>query len=103
MRPSQVRIKLRTLMLLVTVLSCFLAYVGSYYRLRQRGIQEAAQYGAPGILYVSWNEISSNDDALFRLAWKDQQARRRFFWPLILVDMLFGGPRPFNGTLRLSR
>jgi hypothetical protein len=71
----------------VAVLSVVMAYVGSYDRLKRRGLRQAADYGYEGFLYVRMEEASAARDLSRHYAWAT------FYEPLNFVDRsVFGGP-----------
>jgi hypothetical protein len=92
------RLRLRTVLIAVAGLSLVIAYVGSYERLKQRGLREAADYGYPGFLYVHIEEAGAARDLSCHLAWA------RFFEPLNFLDRnVLSGPTHWVSFLwRLS-
>lgn len=54
------RLSRRAILVGATVAAMFLAYVGSYYELSRRGLQEANALGLNGFLYVSFTEAEAN-------------------------------------------
>jgi hypothetical protein len=94
----RLRISLRKLIILVALSSLPLAYVGSYYRLSRRGIQEGQEYGIDGFLFVPFVEAAASQ-SLTR-----HYALATFYAPLNWIDrMIFGAPTPWiNITWRLS-
>jgi hypothetical protein len=89
MRLRRLRFTVRTLMVAVAVSSFVFAYVGSYYRLSRRGMQEAAEYGYSGFLYVPFEEARACEDL------SRHHALGGVYVPLNLIDRsLFGGPSP---------
>lgn len=90
------RFSMRTVALAFVVLSMMLAYVGSYYRLSRRGMDEAKREGMDmeGFLYVSIEEAAATEDL------SQHHRRARFYAPLNFVDRaLFGGDWPIRGIL----
>lgn len=53
---------LRTLLLSVVVASLLSSYVGCYYRLSRRGMEEARQAGIEGFFYVPMDEVDAAGD-----------------------------------------
>jgi hypothetical protein len=81
------RLRLRTAFVAIAVLSLAMAYVGSYDRLKRRGLRQAADYGYDGFLYVPIEEASAAQDLSRHYAWAT------FYEPLNLIDrVVFGGP-----------
>ena len=80
------RLRLRTAFVAIAVLSLAMAYVGSYDRLKRRGLRQAADYGYVGFLYVPIEEASAAQDLSRHYAWVT------FYEPLNLIDrVVFGG------------
>jgi hypothetical protein len=89
LRLLRLRFTVRTLMIAVAVSSFAFAYVGSYYRLSRRGVQEAAEYGYSGFLYIPFEEARACEDL------SRHHALARVYVPLNWIDRnLFGGPWP---------
>ncbi len=91
---------LRTLLLLVFVWSLLASYIGAYYRLSRRGVEEAADYGLEGcFLYVPTDRAMETQDLT------EHYRRMRFFAPASWIDQhIFGGPPPIRGIIfELSR
>jgi hypothetical protein len=92
-RPFQ--ISLRSLMIGTVALGLFSAYVGTYYRLRTRGLAEAKEWGVVGFYYVPL------DKALHRHDLSSHYRLRTLFAPANFVDRnVFGGPSPGAGFMR---
>jgi len=99
--PNQRRrfqFSLRTMLLVVLLLSILFSYVGSYYRLSRRGMREAAQYNSEWFLYVPAEEVFATEDLT------QHHLRAWFFAPVNWIDRhLFGGPWPVGDiSFRLS-
>ena len=94
----RLQISLWRLIILVAISSAILAYVGSYYRLSRRGMDEARDYGLPGFLYVPFAAASASEDL------RPHYALAYFYSPLNWVDRaVFGVPSPWIYiTWRLS-
>ncbi|WP_165224859.1 hypothetical protein [Aquisphaera insulae] len=86
-RRFHLRIRIRTALAVVALLAVALAYVASYEHAKWRGKREAAEYGFPGLLYVSCRDMPDIR------SWAQQDAWAFFYEPLNLVDRkLFRGP-----------
>ena len=85
------RFRLRTVFVVLTVLSMVMAYAGAYYRLSRRGIEEAATYGLKGFFYIPIDEAMTSED------WSAHYRLGIFFAPANLIDQyIFGGPVPIS-------
>ena len=82
------QLRLRSLLIAVVVSAVVAAYVGSYYRLSRRGMQESGLYGVPGILYVPIEDASASQG----VSW--QNALAAFFSPANWIDRHCFGGRP---------
>lgn len=84
--------------LLAIVLLLLLGYSFSYLIVSRRGIEEAAEYGLEGIVYVRLDRIldPENNSADVRNAdWQSHVARSRLYYPAWLIDhLVFGTPEP---------
>lgn len=86
--------RLRTVFVVLTLLSLVMGYAGAYYRLSRRGMKEAATYGMHGFLYVSMDKVMASEDLSTQLRWC------AFFAPANWVDRhVFGGPAPVTEIL----
>ncbi|QEH39185.1 hypothetical protein OJF2_77970 [Aquisphaera giovannonii] len=84
--PHRFHFRIRTALVAVAVLAVAMAYVGSYDRLKRRGLRQAADYGYPGLPYVDLPGPVDGWDFGRHCAWAI------FYEPLNLVDRrLFGG------------
>ena len=87
------RFSLRTLFALIATASLLMAYVGSYYWLSRRGMEQAKVMQSPGFLYVTWEEAAATRD----LSWHRMLAQ--FYAPLNLIDQkAFGAKGPITGV-----
>jgi hypothetical protein len=97
--PRRFQFRTRTVLVGIAVLSIAMAYVGSYDRLKRRGMRQAVEYGYPGgFLYVPFEEAAASQDLTRHYAWA------AFYEPLNSVDRtVFGGPSHWVSFLwRLS-
>ena len=94
MRAPRLQLKVRTCAALIAFLSIVLAYVGSYYRLRQSDIRDRALYGVPGFTYTPVSECCSKDREVSDRAIAKHQ--RLIFWylPLNWIDRNVFGVHP---------
>jgi hypothetical protein len=77
------------LIVLASGLTLLTAYVGSYYYLSRRGMQEAKLYGMRGFLYAPAEEVFATQDL------SRHHALARLYGPLNSVDQaLFGSEGP---------
>jgi hypothetical protein len=86
------RMTVRRWMIVVGLAALAFAYLGSYYRLSRRGMDEAAAFGCDGsFFYISFDEavrIGNQANAL-------HQARRSWYAPLNWIDRkIYGAPAP---------
>jgi hypothetical protein len=69
-------------------------YVSSYHRLSRRGMQEAEQYGMPGILYMPLEEVARKQDA------SRHYLLATLYYPLNEIDQaLFDGKGPVRSIM----
>ena len=87
--------RVRTLLLAVVLASALASYVGCYYRLSRRGMEEVAQHpGIDAFLYVPTDEVFAAQDLT------QHHRRALFFAPANWIDRhVFGGPSPVRGIL----
>jgi hypothetical protein len=87
------------LLLVLIVTFLFVPYVGSYYHLSRRGMEEAKAYHMKGFLYVP------ADEAFTRRDLSQHYFLMRLYAPLNWLDQtLFGSDGPVRGiTWRLSK
>jgi hypothetical protein len=88
------RRKWRRLAFVVAVTALLALYVGSYYWLSRRGLQEAKNYGMKGFLYVPTEEVLQSKDLSrhYRLM--------TFYAPANWVDqLLFNGEGPVRDIM----
>ena len=80
--------------MLLTCLGVVMAYAGTYYQLRQRGIAEAAEYGMDGFLYAPIDDVFASEDLSVHYQ------RMRIFAPANWIDRnCFGGPGPIGSIM----
>jgi len=93
------RFRLGLLLALVVGLLLLVPYVGTYYHLSRRGMQEARAYHLAGFLYVPADEVFATRDL------SRHSFRVRLYAPLNWLDRtLFGGDGPVRGiTWGLSK
>lgn len=88
------RFGLRTLLVFLACISIAMAYLGTYYQLRQRGIAEAAEYEMDGFLYAPIEDVFASEDLSVHYK------RMRIFAPANWIDRnFFGGPGPIRGIM----
>ena len=86
--------RLRTLFLMLALVSTIMAYAGSYYRLSRRGAAEAREYDLSGFLYEPAEVVFASKDL------KGHYQRLRFYSVANWIDRkFFGGPGPALGIL----
>jgi hypothetical protein len=83
----------------VALLGLFTAYVGSYYHLSRRGMQQARLYGMKGFLYEPAEEVFAKQDL------SRHHTLARLYAPLNWLDQtLLGADGPVAGfTWGLSK
>ena len=97
------RFRLRTVLLLVAFVALLSAYVGSYYRISRRGIDEAGPDNY--WMYVSQSDVRTDLDN-DRWEFLDRHYfYRRVYAPACWVDQtVFGTPQPVRGgTWKLTQ
>jgi hypothetical protein len=92
------RCSLRTMLLCAVLTSVLAFYVGSYYYLSRRGMNEAARYGMNAFLYVPADKVLVTEGL------SGHYIRCTIYSPLNWLDRnVFGGPSPVGGiTFHLS-
>jgi hypothetical protein len=74
------------------------SYVGSYYHLSRRGMDDASRYGAPQFLYAPYH-----GDPVLNEEIECHYARMKWYAPLNWLDRtLLNGPSPRCCFIRLS-
>jgi hypothetical protein len=86
MRLPRVRLSVLGMMIMVALLSPVCAYIGSYYRLSRRSMDEP--YSLPTILYVSHDEFLTRDGRV------RHYTRATMYSPLNWLDRTIFGTRP---------
>ena len=89
-----VRSRLWLSLLTLVVALLLVLYVGSYYNLSRRGMQEARAYHMHGFLYVPADEVFATRDL------SQHYFRVRLYAPLNWLDQtLFGGDGPVRDIM----
>lgn len=103
MKRPRVRFTVRSAMIGVALCALVTAYIGSYYRLRQRGLREAPTYGIPGFLYVPVDELFGGPTGWSKQAYARNRRLALVYVPLNAIDRaIFGCPPPLINVLRLA-
>ena len=97
MRLFQARFTLRRMMIWVALAALVFSYAASYYHLSRRGMDEAAQCGMPGFLYVTLDQARESE------AVSCHYALMVWYAPINWLDRtLLKGPSPVICVMRLS-
>ncbi|MHC5543551.1 hypothetical protein ACYOEI_35455 [Singulisphaera rosea] len=89
-RLPRFQFRVRVLIVVEALSALMMAYVGSYYRLSRRGMDEAQKYGLPGFLFVPMADAAESRDLGYHYA------IATFYEPLNWIDrMFFGTPSPW--------
>lgn len=100
-RKSHCNGQLLAKVIAVLLAPAFSIYLGCYYHLSRRGIQEAKKYGSPGFLYIPWDDlIGIQDDKILDQSLSKHSIRVQIFAPLNFIDRkLFQTMGPVRGIM----
>jgi hypothetical protein len=88
---------LKSLLVAFFAASILFAYVGSYYRVSRRGMEESRQYRGKAFMYVPIDEFVSSDRAMTMHC-----RMQRLYYPANFIDVrIFGGMDSHNGISRI--
>jgi hypothetical protein len=91
---SRFRFSLRGAMIAFVLLGLLFAYLGSYYRISRRGMEEAAEMEIKGFLYMPIQELETDKRMI------KHYSLSAFYLPANLLDQAFtGAPGPVKCIL----
>jgi len=94
MRRLRFTFRLKHLLIVATCFAVLSAYLGSYYRLANRGREEAVRYDLDSFFYVPIDEVMRTHDLT------KQRRLARFYAPAWAIDrLLFGGTPPVTSMM----